>query len=499
MARSCVFRIGLRVCVFTIFSISLSVFLLWSSLLKYELLRTGALTEGSLAARLYETIPFDVRQNVYVFNITNRKEFLSGAKPRFEQLGPYTFNLTLRKEMSWAADGSLSYKERRIFMFKPELSTGQLSDRVYTVDPVYTVALSVIDTLPAYLQAFLRLFIKSRSILFERTVDEILYSGYSDPLANIAHLFKKDLPVIDGKIGYLRALNNSDDGSMTVYSGDANTLRQRNEVFRWMGQDYIPHYAEPCNKLYGENGELFPAFDLSAPPAEIHVFQPMFCRPWTLHFNGSSRPYGVVLAKFNTRDDIFSPTGDAEFDRCLQPRGWPRGVFDISDCQHGFPALISLPHFLRAEECLEDVEGLEPDPSLHDFEMEIYALLGIPVRPAIRAQINVRIQRKFSPESPALVYPILWQEIVLAEQDSEYLSSIIYYALSVPSVLLCVILFIISSASLLFLIIDIRSSMRKRHGAEDDERPIWSSADILENDTTEPAPQQNPDDLRDTS
>lgn len=44
-----------------------------------------------------------------------------------------------------------------------------------------------------------------------------------------------------------------------------------------------------------------------------------------------------------------------------------------------------------------------------------FQLLGIPVRPAIRAQINVRIWRHLDTSqsnNPPIVYPVLWQEIV---------------------------------------------------------------------------------------
>lgn len=85
--------------------------------------------------------------------------------------------MTLSKDMSWAANGSLSYTEKRIFTFVPELSAGKLSDRVYTVDPVFAVVQSVFDTLPPYAQVILRPFLSGRSILFEHSVDEILYSG----------------------------------------------------------------------------------------------------------------------------------------------------------------------------------------------------------------------------------------------------------------------------------------------------------------------------------
>lgn len=78
-------------CLLIVFLSTFISFFYVGQLWRLAILRTGTLTEGSLAAKLYATIPFDVRQNVYVFNITNRDAFLSGAKPRFEQLGPYIF------------------------------------------------------------------------------------------------------------------------------------------------------------------------------------------------------------------------------------------------------------------------------------------------------------------------------------------------------------------------------------------------------------------------
>lgn len=59
--------------------------------------------------------------------------------------------------------------------------------------------------------------------------------------------------------------------------------------------------------------------------------------------------------------------------RCAQPAGWPRGVFDVRACQHSFPALISLPHFLHSDEkILDAVDGLTPNVTEHDFHLDIF-------------------------------------------------------------------------------------------------------------------------------
>lgn len=40
---------------------------------------------------------------------------------------------------------------------------------------------------------------------------------------------------------------------------------------------------------------------------------------------------------------------------------------NVSACRYGSPAFISLPHFLYADELRSLVDGMSPDPELHDF------------------------------------------------------------------------------------------------------------------------------------
>ena len=44
------------------------------------------------ATSLWIDPPVNPRLKIYVFNFTNPDEFLTGAKPKFEELGPYVFS-----------------------------------------------------------------------------------------------------------------------------------------------------------------------------------------------------------------------------------------------------------------------------------------------------------------------------------------------------------------------------------------------------------------------
>jgi scavenger receptor class B, member 1 len=50
-----------------------------------------------------------------------------------------------------------------------------------------------------------------------------------------------------------------------------------------------------------------------------------------------------------------------------------KGVFNISACKFGAPIAISWPHFLHGDpKLLKHVEGLNPDPTKHEFFMDLH-------------------------------------------------------------------------------------------------------------------------------
>lgn len=52
--------------------------------------------------------------------------------------------------------------------------------------------------------------------------------------------------------------------------------------------------------------------------------------------------------------------------------------------------MVSLPHLLYASPSItEAVEGLSPDPQLHEFFMDVEPSMGIPLRVSAKVQMNV--------------------------------------------------------------------------------------------------------------
>lgn len=92
---------------------------------------------------------------------------------------------------------------------------------------------------------------------------------------------------------------------------------------------------------------------------------------------------------------------------------WPRGVFSIGQCQLGAPIYASLPHFLDADEYyLEQVDGLKPNRSLHEFYIDIESTLhSVPVGAKARLQLNVATPELRFRNIPNAMIPVLWQEV----------------------------------------------------------------------------------------
>lgn len=63
--------------------------------------------------------------NIYVFNLTNEKEFMAGdEKANLQEIGPYVYTLKVGRTIHAMNKKNMTYTNNRNFMFRPELSNG---------------------------------------------------------------------------------------------------------------------------------------------------------------------------------------------------------------------------------------------------------------------------------------------------------------------------------------------------------------------------------------
>ncbi|OQR75702.1 scavenger receptor class B member 1-like [Tropilaelaps mercedesae] len=416
--------------VLSVFSLGLIVLSSSASSLVSRIAKGQANLESEDVLENFISPPVPVYQRIYMFNLTNSKEVRKGAKPSVDEIGPYVFRVDMLKKNVTLRDGILSFKQYKAYHFVPELSGGlSLQDQIITVNPILHFFFLTVDSFDN--NTHLR-----RPLFFKKTVDELLYNGFEDDILD--NLEDTDIPTYEGRVGYLVGTNNTIEGAYEVFSGSDEDRGKLNNIISFFGRRHFTYYEEPCNEVEGSNGELYPPF--SAAPESIALFNPQLCRPWALHFNGSVSKNGLQLARFVAKDDFLSATGNATVDECLDLHDgadW-KALFNAAPCHNSIPVWLSLPHFLKADATLlSDVVGLSPDPKKHEVYLDVYPKVGFTVDMRIRVQVNLKLKRgPKDGQTPEVIYPILWQEIMVYPEGSAKIARILYEKVELPRALL---------------------------------------------------------------
>lgn len=165
--------------------------------------------------------------------------------------------------------------------------------------------------------------------------------------------------------------------------------------------------------------------------------------------NSGTAPAGSVSNQHNNHL-LGQPTGSDRWVTQFRFK-WPRGVFSIGQCQLGAPIYASLPHFLDADDYyLEQVDGLKPNRSLHEFYIDIESTLhSIPVGAKARLQLNVATPELRFRNIPNAMIPVLWQEVTF--NIDKPVAAMLYWSFTMSSTIyqLISILMLIFGTSLM--------------------------------------------------
>lgn len=115
---------------------------LWSVIYEAILKNSLVLLPGSHTYGMWEKTPIPVTLKLFLFNWTNPYEItINNTKPRFQQIGPYTYRETKEKaSVIWNSNNTVTYKHLKKWWFDPELSNGTLQDTFVTINPVGIVS-----------------------------------------------------------------------------------------------------------------------------------------------------------------------------------------------------------------------------------------------------------------------------------------------------------------------------------------------------------------------
>ncbi|XP_053200469.1 platelet glycoprotein 4-like [Panonychus citri] len=399
------------------------------------------LREGSETYENWKQVPVPLYNRYYFFNIRNANEVERfGAKPELEEIGPFTYRVLLSKHniVHNPSNGTVSYKERRTWIFIRNQSVSDESTMVSTLNTPLAMTLNWLQQAsPAVrLVVGVALDTTSQGFFINRTVKQLLFEGYPDVLTTFGPLLRPELPsAYNGRFGFFYPKNNTDDGVYRVHTGEDN-INLLNVMESHNGATSLKYYSTPeCNSFAGTTkSEVRPP--LTPQTRELRMFNAEICR--VLRLVRSRRhltTHGIEAERFVLDPSFYANSVDHPPNACfatkratrpqsllsirsvsfLRQDPLPSGILDLGPCKYGAPIYLSNPHFLDADPIYgHSVTGLKPNRSRHSFWIDVEPTTGSTIGVAARVQLNVAISTgqasiRFR-NVPEIAFPILWSE-----------------------------------------------------------------------------------------
>nr|XP_042898247.1 uncharacterized protein LOC107437591 [Parasteatoda tepidariorum] len=401
------------------FVLSIAILSIFPTIYKQMLAKTVALSDGSLGAKTWEDIPLPINENIYFFNITNGDAFLNKDEPlNVTEVGPYVYKgKWIKHNPKWHPNGTVSFRETRVWHFQPEMSAGSLDDVITTLNGPMIIGAHMLKDWNIFWRIFYSIAMKfeSESVIIQRKVRELTYEGYEDPIIKYAPVLKPNIPFKDGIFMWLYDKNDTDDGEFTVFTGVDDASRT-NVITSWNGNEKLNFWkGGSCNDINGTNVEMGPP--LPDTPESYTFFQSIFCRSITYDYIGDTSSWGVPLKRFEPTAMVFGNSTENPDNACYEVNGErASGVLDVGPCQFDAPALLSYPHFHMADPSyVKAINGLSPKLDAHGSYLEVEPISGFTMNISIKFQMNIQMERvrgvlQFD-NVPEGIFPVFWVDI----------------------------------------------------------------------------------------
>jgi hypothetical protein len=131
--------------------------------------------------------PLEIFLNFNLLNLKNPLDFQFGAKPVFEEIGPFVYREYITKEQVMDNQNfSISYKERRRYEFRPDLSVHGDDFNVTTLNLGPIVVLQLIKYLNPLAHNALNIAfgLTNETLVITKSAREIIF-GYKDNLLRV--------------------------------------------------------------------------------------------------------------------------------------------------------------------------------------------------------------------------------------------------------------------------------------------------------------------------
>jgi len=407
---------------------------------------------------------YDMKLEVYLFNVENPSEVVNGARPKLQEKGPYTFTESQFKKFNISKDGErASYRNTHLYFFNQSAScpTCSLNDKV-------TVPNILLQKLVDYAKSsrLLRIAIEEAAKRENETafitvrVGDLLFDGYKDQLISaICNKIQSICRIvgIPDKIGIFYGQNNTDDGLYEINTG----LKDRSllgHLYSWNNLTRVPNttwYGPKAREIKGSDGQLFKPFLKKNEVQQLFVAQ--VCRVIEMEVQQESQFHDIGVFEYGPAASMNNITLQKELGFCnpeaprffndteIQPNNCsPVGLMDVSSCIPGNARIyISQPFFYDCPAALHQaVDGLRRPTDDDRTFVQIQPEAGVVVRAIRKSQLNVGVIKgdiHFLSEMKDTIVPLLWinESAVFDPQTESMISELSIVLKILPTTVIC--------------------------------------------------------------
>ncbi|XP_071864324.1 sensory neuron membrane protein 2, partial [Bombus fervidus] len=432
------------------------------------------LREGSEIYKVWMS-PIYLTFTCYFFNVTNPDEVMSGSNPYFNEVGPFTYDEILEKQIIDVDDtmDEITYTTKSTYSFNKDLSV-KLSkhDKITILNPAYIGTISMASIIahedessitlsglpPEFMQKYgnniPKLFPNRSTIFLKANPNDLLFNGIkvscnlrkfpeldlicktlgSNPPLVLRETNKQDVYLLSifqrvkivCKKTKHATMNATFRGPFSVNRG-VNDITRLGDITSYMGKRIQTMWnSEDCNTVRGTDSIIWAP--LVKPLPYVSTFIPDLCRTIEADYKDEVSVQGLIGSRFAMKERTWFLNKSQCY--CLLenkvPKCLPQGLIDVSECQK-LPVILSEPHFLHGDpQLLKYARGLNPDESLHETYIIIEPYTGTPLSGQKRTQINLYLEKQ-SVELLSNVsegyFPLMWCENVRSFKTVPIISS----------------------------------------------------------------------------
>lgn len=341
-------------------------------------------------------LPLPLVTSIYFFNVTNAEEVKNGAKPILKEIGPYVFHeFHHKKVLAWNdANNTVTYKQIRTYKFLPNMTNGSLNDKITTLNVPAVTAGAMAMAQGKFVRGLINLALMAinEKLFVTKTVDELLFKGYKDPiLTDTQNLPPSIVPQKMDRFGYFYPRNGSDwfDGVWNMFTGK-NDLSKLGQIYSWnYSTSHTEFFPRPCGDVRG-GGDFFPP---GRQEDYVELYSNDLCRPLRMDFDSVQQMNGIRGNMYKLTPKFFANATDNPDNECYFSNA-PSGVYNASSCRFGAPIFMSQPHFFQADPFyLNEVQsGLNPVEKKHETAFFVEPQSGLSVSVKARFQVNLLVE-----------------------------------------------------------------------------------------------------------